>query len=68
MVDECRPGLSAVLPLTAKETAFLDKILDRGKICPELLTDDDKMASRIVAHPLLLWKAENVRKHKGQAR
>jgi hypothetical protein len=43
---------------------FLNQILDKGKIAPELLTDDADMQDRIRRHPLLEWKAMNVREFK----
>ena len=46
--------------------AFLDKILDDGEIVPGLLTEDAEMSKRIGAHPLLQWKALNVRQHRPQ--
>lgn len=60
MVDETRDALGAVLPLTDPEREFLDRILDHGEILPSLLTRDPELASRIVRHPGLLWKAQNV--------
>lgn len=66
MIAECRDRLGAVLPMSAAEIAFLDRILDHGEIKPELLTADDEIADRIRSHPLLQWKAVNVRQHKGQ--
>jgi len=66
MIAECRDRLGAVLPMSADEIAFLDRILDHGEIKPELLTTDDESAERIRTHPLLQWKAVNVRQHKGQ--
>lgn len=66
MIAECRDRLGAVLPMSAEEIAFLDGILDHGEIRAELLTADDEIAERIRTHPLLQWKAVNVRQHKGQ--
>lgn len=66
MIAECRDRLGAVLPMSADEIAFLNRILDYGEIKPELLTADDQIAERIRTHPLLQWKAVNVRQHKGQ--
>lgn len=43
---------------------FLNQVLDKGKIAPELLTDDKDMQDRIRRHPLLEWKAMNVREFK----
>jgi hypothetical protein len=67
MISECRIGLEAVLPMTAREIAFLDQLLDHGRIEPEHLTDDAGMMNRIRSHPLLEWKALNVRKHSNGA-
>jgi predicted nucleotidyltransferase component of viral defense system len=61
MVEETRAALSAVLPFTASEREFLNRILDCGEIEPSLLTDDAELADRISRHPALLWKAQNVR-------
>jgi predicted nucleotidyltransferase component of viral defense system len=66
MVDECRHGLGAVLPMREAEIKFLDCILDHGQIKPELLTTDAEMIHRIEVHPLLQWKALNVRNHIGK--
>lgn len=62
MIAECRNRLHAVLPMSANEMAFLDRILGHGDIEPELLTADADLAGRIRMHPLLQWKAMNVRK------
>jgi len=64
ILKECRRGLKKVLPLAIEEKAFLDRLLDQGEIEPFLLTPDQDMAERIKAHPLLQWKALNVRQHK----
>lgn len=63
LVRECREGLSAVLPFTDSERAFLDLLLDRGVIDPTLLTTDTSLQQRIRSQPLLEWKALNVRRH-----
>ncbi|MFI5379065.1 MAG: nucleotidyl transferase AbiEii/AbiGii toxin family protein [Tepidisphaerales bacterium] len=65
LVIECREALSAVLPFTYAEREFLDRILDHGEIVPTLLTSDPGMVQRIASHPMLQWKAQNVRQHKG---
>lgn len=64
LVSRTRERLNAVLPLTADERAFLDTLLDEGVVRPELLTDDPTMQERLLAHPGLLWKAQNVRGHR----
>ena len=66
LVQECRDRLSVVLPFTESETEFLNILLDKGKIVPSLLTSDKDLQNRIRQHPLLEWKALNVREHKGK--
>ena len=66
LVKECRDKLSVVLPLTDSETEFLNLLLDKGEIAPSLLTSDKDMQDRISRHPLLEWKALNVREYKGR--
>ncbi len=65
LVEESRRALSAVLPFTDAERAFLDLLLDRGEIDGSLLTADTTLQQRIRAQPLLEWKALNVRRHQG---
>jgi predicted nucleotidyltransferase component of viral defense system len=65
LVDECRDELSAVLPLSIKELEFFDRILTKGQIEPSLITADAELQTRILRHPMLLWKVVNVRKHFG---
>jgi predicted nucleotidyltransferase component of viral defense system len=64
LVEECREGLSTVLPFSDSELEFLDLLLDNGEIVPSLLTSDKDLQERISRHPLLEWKAFNVREHK----
>jgi len=64
LVKECREALSAVLPLTESERAFLDLLLDHGEIDPSLLTSDISLQDRIRRQPMLEWKAQNVRQHR----
>ena len=66
MVSECRKRLNVVLPFSERERKFLDLLNGDGKIDPELLTSDAELAERIRLHPMLEWKAINVRKHKGE--
>jgi hypothetical protein len=66
LVKECRDRLSFVLPFTDSETEFLNILLDKGEIIPSLLTSYKYLHSRIRTHPLLEWKALNVREHKGK--
>lgn len=63
LVSECRQSLSGLLPLNDKEMEFLKKINEQGKIAPDLLTADRNMQKIITRHPLLKWKAQNVREY-----
>ena len=65
LLKECREGLSAVLPFTDPERAFLDLLLDRGVVDATILTADAVLQQRIQNQPLLEWKVLNVRRHKG---
>lgn len=65
LVADCKDLLSLVLPLEPRERQFLDALNDRGEIVPEILTPDVRLQELIRAHPGLLWKAHNVRKHRG---
>ncbi len=65
LVEECRRALSVVLPFTEKEKAFLDSVLEQGKIDSTILISDSDLQQRIQKQPLLEWKAANVRKDKG---
>ncbi len=60
---------SEILPIvetTGSETEFLNHLLDKGEIVPSLLTSDRDLQERISQHPLLKWKALNVREFKGK--
>ena len=63
--DGCRRILSGVLPLAERERAFLDLLLDVGRIDPTYLTSDRVLQQKIRHQPLLHWKAMNVRYHRG---
>jgi predicted nucleotidyltransferase component of viral defense system len=66
LIDECRESLAIVFPFTPAEREFLDRLLDHGELLPGLITTDPALAARIASHPGLLWKAQNVRQHKGR--
>ena len=65
LTKECQEQLSLILPFNKNELEFLDKILEKGIIVPELITDDIELQNRIKKHPMLLWKVLNVRKYFG---
>ena len=56
LIEDCHQGLGALLPFTATEMEFLDRLLARGEINPELLTADENLQDRIRRHPLLEWE------------
>ncbi|MCX5855863.1 MAG: nucleotidyl transferase AbiEii/AbiGii toxin family protein [Deltaproteobacteria bacterium] len=64
LVEDCRNFLTGLLPFTANEMEFLNRILDKGEIIPKFLTDDAGLQDRIRLHPLLEWKAVNVKGYK----
>jgi predicted nucleotidyltransferase component of viral defense system len=66
IMRECRQAMSAVLPFSAAEREFLDRLLDHGEVASHLLTVDSSLAERIATHPMLEWKAENARRHKAK--
>lgn len=67
LIEETRAYLGAVLPLADHETAFLERLNGVGEIEASLLTTDDDLKRRIADNPGLRWKAQNVKKHVGNA-
>jgi hypothetical protein len=68
LVSDCHKVLSMVLPLTEEEREFLERLNDKGELAPEVLTADERMRGIVGTHPGLLWKALNVRRHRGLER
>jgi predicted nucleotidyltransferase component of viral defense system len=66
LAKECRERLSVLLPFKEPEMEFLDLLLGNGEIDPSLLTTDEDLQDRIRQHPLLEWKALNVREYIGE--
>lgn len=60
-----RERLAFLFDLSAAERGFLDGVLDRGEIRTDDLTPEAGLAERIAAMPMLAWKAQNVRLHRG---
>jgi len=65
MQATARAGLARLLPLRPKEAAFIEALWEQGEIRPEFLTSDPALQTRIAAMPLLRWKAQHVRSHRG---
>jgi hypothetical protein len=68
LAEDAQTLLDRVLPLRTHEREFLDRLLDKGEIAPELLTQDEALAGRIAANPALAWKALNAREHAKKTR
>ena len=64
LASECAERLQPLISFTPAERDFLDRLLDHAEIKPTLITGDEALAERIAQHPLLAWKAENVRRYK----
>ncbi|MHC4291346.1 MAG: nucleotidyl transferase AbiEii/AbiGii toxin family protein [Planctomycetota bacterium] len=64
LVAKCKKTLSSMIPFTDSEIQFLNLLLDKGQIKADLLTNDKDLQDQIAKHPMLQWKALNVRKHK----
>ncbi len=64
LCSTCRERLTLVLPFSDDEMEFLDSLNNHGVIKPELLTDDAELITRISSHPMLQWKALNVRDYR----
>ncbi|GGB64175.1 hypothetical protein GCM10011505_50830 [Tistrella bauzanensis] len=61
----CRERFAFLFDLTASEREFLNGILDRGETDPDLLDAAPEIRARIGAMPMLAWKCQHVRKHRG---
>ena len=60
--EVCREAAGRLLAWSAGERVFLDRLLDRGEIVPEALSDHPERQAIIATQPALQWKALNVRK------
>jgi predicted nucleotidyltransferase component of viral defense system len=67
LVNETRALMEQVLPLEARELAFIERLNGAGEIAPELLTNDPALQEIIHEQPGLEWKALNVKKRLGGA-
>ncbi len=64
LLEDCRKLVSPLLSFTEQEAEFFDRLLDHGDLKVDLLTFDSEQIARIEQHPLLQWKALNVKSHK----
>lgn len=64
LLNEVKSGFHQLLPLNNQECLFIKNIREAGNICPELITSDLELATKIKSHPSLLWASN---KSKNQA-
>ena len=65
LLASCREKLTAVLPFSEAEQAFLTSVNRQGEIRPQLLSESEDWCRLVASHPMLQWKVLNVRKHYG---
>jgi hypothetical protein len=61
----CREKFAFLFDLTANEREFLNGVLERGEVNPDLLNVEPEIRARIGAMPMLAWKCLHVRKNRG---
>lgn len=54
-IKELRERLAELLPLNTNELLFISKIRDEGIVSPELITNDNELAKKMVSHPAINW-------------
>lgn len=58
MVQECQQAFEHFLPLNNNEHLFLQNLLDKGIVEPELITADQTLIDNIKNHPAIRWSAQ----------
>ena len=53
-----------LLSWSPAERAFLDRLHEAGEVEAAVLHSDPELQDKIAAQPMLLWKAQNVRRHR----
>ena len=66
LTEKVREEISIFLPFVENEREFLNQLLDHGEVDGALLTSDQEMIECIQNHPLLQWKALNVKKYRNR--
>ncbi len=54
-IRELRERLADLLPLDANEKQFISKIRNEGIVSPELITNDNELAKKMISHPAINW-------------
>ena len=62
LVEKCQEAFNHFLPLKKQEIEFLDRLLDKGEIDPQLITSDNTLIENIKNHPAIRWSAQQARK------
>jgi hypothetical protein len=58
--------LKPMVTLDDQEREYIDRV-HAGRLSPELLfPNDEEMADRLKRHPAILWKIENVKRHRSK--
>jgi hypothetical protein len=63
LVEECKTQFGQLLPLNSNEIEFLDLLLDKGELHPNLLTQDELLVANMHSHPGLKWKILKILGH-----
>ncbi|MBX9695964.1 MAG: nucleotidyl transferase AbiEii/AbiGii toxin family protein [Cyanobacteria bacterium] len=66
LVTSCREFLKSYFPMTEKEAQFIETLRNKGRIEPELLTNDADMSMRMKQDPGLLFRASKAGKSSQQ--
>ena len=61
LVEECQAAFEPLLPLNSNEIEFLNLLLEKGELLPNLLTQDEALIENINSHPGLKWKILKVK-------
>ncbi len=64
----CTSAGKRLLVWKAREREFIDRLSDRGEIVAELITDAPATQALVREHPLLQWKALNVREFRSSGK
>ena len=66
IVTKAREIMAPFLKFKKQEGDYLNRLIEEGDYQPELIFSDEQLAKRLRQHPVVLWKAVNVREHERQ--
>lgn len=64
LINTCKDHLAEIINFNSTELGFLTNLIEHGEVTPELITQDERLIQTLNIHPVLLWKAQNIREHK----